>query len=492
MPDITPVIVDESGRRIVPSRSLAGLWQQQPTWSRSRLYHPTDPAEGHLSLAMAMRALSSAAQPAPPGLVPVTYVDDRSLACVVCTPEGGEPSGAEGSVVRWHLDNIPVAHQKQMVDIDAWEYLLSLADESRQLDVGFKGMLELADEYHENFTDRSRKPKSKDLRPFQLACQNVIIAMAAMRYDDRIDGHQVHQWLACDVPHVATNEGLRALSVLTLCDAYQAGGTMEIDFRRHPEGRIPAALRRFGRTLGVRLGDELGPKRISPAEARQLFLAVTPMPAELQVRAEETIGTGYLSAESLCFALLSPIWRPLELDFLLACSSRVEGLLTGDTPVTARPARSAEMELGRAAVMAYTLWRRLDSKDTVGSPSGSRVFDDTSHGVRWSVLPEYGALVFENVPPDDVPWRTRSTSTPPIGPNGRLTVLPRPHPLPDDQEALQLLRRTGDAADPVVIVAPAGSGCPGGGADFIEYPGDVGDLDDAVLGKLRSARRARA
>ena len=98
------------------------------------------------------------------------------------------------------------------------------------------------------------------------------------------------------MPHVATHEANRALAALTLCDAFQNGGTMEIRFDRdarfmqdgkpityhgHPEKAVPASLRRFGRTVGVTLGAE-DPRAITPAEARELFLAITPMPAELR------------------------------------------------------------------------------------------------------------------------------------------------------------------------------------------------------------------
>ena len=82
------------------------------------------------------------------------------------------------------------------------------------------------------------------------------------------------------MPH----ESNRALSALLLCDAFQNGGTMEIRFGTAEKPKLfPPALRRFGRTHGIILGEE-DPSSISPAEARSLFGAVTPMPDDLRER----------------------------------------------------------------------------------------------------------------------------------------------------------------------------------------------------------------
>ena len=269
---------------VSPHRSLAGLWSNSPAAFRSRLYHPDRPAEPHLSLDLAFEALARAAQPAPPGLIPVTYVDDRSLACVVCQPEPGKPAGFEGSVIRWHLDPIPPEHQGALLDLDAWDYAQSLVAEAKHFDRGYKGMQQAAERYDQEYTKKQRLPKPETLRPFQLACQNVIVGLAAMRHDDITNAHLIEYWQFCDVPHVATSEGCRALCVLMLCDAFQAGGAMELNFERHPERRVPAALSRYGRTQGIRLGADMGGTSISPGEARELFVAVTPMAAELRQR----------------------------------------------------------------------------------------------------------------------------------------------------------------------------------------------------------------
>jgi hypothetical protein len=468
---------------------LLRLWNNPPKLG-SRLYEPQGRTDSRMSLDAAMEALASSSHAVPPGLVPITYVDDRSLACVICRPKGGDPVGPVERVVRWHLDDIPAAHQAAMLDVDPWSYAGSLVEElGKTWQVGYDGMAKVATRYQNDFVGKGITPKARDLRPFQLACQNVIIGLAAMRYDAVIDGLMVEHWQTCDVPHVATNEANRALSALMLCDAFQAGGTMEINFARHPEHRVPAALRRYGRTLGIELGGEApGQTSISPSEARELFLAVTPMPDGLHEIALQTIASGIVSAERLCYSLLSPVWPTVELEFILRCSNRAASILGGGADVEDRESRMAELEVARAAAMVGMLFRRLDSKDGAGGGGDgvARVFEDTSHGVTWRVISDFGAVEFSGIPAGLIPWQTDGRGVEMDG-GERLIVLPRPHPVVEDGRTLEALRP--DA--PTYVLAPRGSAFPPDLPRLV-CPDRLSDLDAQVVRNLETSQLARA
>jgi hypothetical protein len=443
-----------------------------------------------MSLDAALDALGSSAQPAPLGLVPITYIDDRSLACVVCRPVDSALHGVPGRVIRWHLDDIPAPCQGALLDVDVESYVGSLVDElGGAWQSGYDGMAKVASRYQAEFLSKGVTPKPHNLRPFQLACQNVIIGLAAMRHDAVIDGLSVEYWQTCDVPHVATNEGNRALAALMLCDAFQAGGTMEINFGKHPEQSVPAALRRYGRTLGIDLGDELsGEASISPAEARQLFLAVTPMPDGLREVAAQAIESGLVSAERLCYSLLSPIWPAIELEFILRCSSRAASILEGGAEVQDRPSRLAELEVTRAAAMVGTLLRRLDGKDGAGGgPDGSaRVFEDTSHGVTWRVLGDFSAVAFSGIPEGPLPWRPAGQGDLRAS-GGHLVVMPRPHPIAED---LRTLEELGSDA-PAVLLIPRGAATQPE-TSFLECPDRLSELDARVVRNLETSQLVRA
>jgi hypothetical protein len=469
--------------------SLVRLWRKPPKLG-ARLYDPEGPSTSRTSLDAALVALASSVQPPPQGLVPITYVDDRSLACVVCQATNGEPFRTPGQVVRWHLDDIPADYQAATLDVDAESYAGSLAEElGNAWQSGYDGMARLAARYQAEFVGKGATPKTHHLRPFQLACQNVIIGLAAMRHDAVIDGLSVEYWQTCDVPHVATNEGNRALTALMLCDAFQAGGTMEISFAKHPERKVPAALRRYGRTLGVELGAEVeGRVSISPFEARRLFLAVTPMPDGLREAAGRAMESGLVSAERLCYSLLSPIWPAIELEFILRCSNRASSILEGGADVEDRSSRLAELEVARAAAIVGTLFRRLDGKDGAGGvkDGAARLFEDSSHGVTWRVLGEYGAVEFSRVPEGPLPWQPAMPDALEAS-NGRVVVAPRPHPIAEDVRALASLG--GDA--PVVLVIPRGTASPAR-APFLTCPDRLSEIDARVVRNLETSQLVRA
>ena len=294
------------------------------------------------------------------------------------------------------------------------------------------------------------------MRPVRIACQNVIVALGAIAQDSSFDGLSVPAWQTCEVPHVATHEANRALAALTLCDAFQNGGTMEIRFDReariikngkpviyhgHPEKQVPASLRRFGRTVGVMLGAD-DPKAITPAEARELFLAITPMPAELRERVGDAVSSRGITPERLCFLLLSQVWREIEMDYLLAVTARSQSILCGGAAWSDRAARQAESEVCRGAVTAGMLFRRLNATDAAADDSGEvRVIEDRSKGVAWSVDGDEAAITFTGIHPDEpVAWISGLSGT------DTLTVYPRTTATGSSIEAVSNSRLPGQKA----------------------------------------------
>jgi len=187
-------------------------------------------------------------------LLPLCLVDDRSIAVVALDDSiaGTRP----GNVLRLVLADVPVAHQLRPLDVDPLLYVASLEEELTAREAGLKWVLdEIGPAYQEVFIDQCKRPRDFVVRPVRIACQNVIVALAAFNQDSAFDGLGVIAWQTCEVPHVGTHEANRALTALTLCDAFKSGGTMEVRFDRparvesrdgartysgHPEGRVPA------------------------------------------------------------------------------------------------------------------------------------------------------------------------------------------------------------------------------------------------------------
>lgn len=471
------------------------LYREPPAGCDDLLYRPDLEVQDRMSLTAAVTALATSAHPVPPNLLPLAPVDDRSLAVVICQPklvtgaDAGLGAGAVpgvGLVLRWHLDDIDATYQAAVLDVDAVQYLTSVLAEINARKAGLDRMTTVAAEYHLKYVKPRVRPKSYVERPVQLACQNVVIGLASMRHESSFDGLNVPLWQTCEVPHVAAHEGARALVALMLCDAYQCGGTMEVRFQGHPEsGKVPAALRRYARVLGLDAGAR-DPRLLTPSESRELFLAVTPMAPELARRADEAFAAGTLSPERLCFSLMSALWRDVEVDFMLAVSPRAGDVLAGGSDATDRSARSAETELTRAALMVGILRARLETVDAAGQSGQVRVFEDTRRGTWWSVLPQAAGVHLTGAT-GVVPWL--ATGALELDQHG-LVVLPRPNPSAEDVALAASLGAQTPA--PVCLLVPQNCRVPNSPVPVLHCPDSIDDLDSAIESKLLTARVSRA
>lgn len=436
------------------------------------IYWPQgDPGDAN-SLAHAVRLLESAVMPPPPNLLPLIPVDERSIACASCVthdqwglPRGSAEGPAPCEVVRWHLGPIRPSEQGAVLDTDAADYLESVAEEMAIRPRMLQRIRQVASWYQENYVRHERRPRGHVLRPIQVACQNVIVGLATVRQDVTFDGLRVEDYLTCEVPHLAAREGDRALLAMLLCEAFQGGGTMEIRFGESSrESGIPPSLRRYARSLALPVGTS-DPNSIAPAEARRLFLTVTPMTGDLPARCADAIDRGIIAPERLCYTLMSNLWNAAELDYILATSSRAASILTGGAAVEDRASRLAEFETCRAALMVGMAIRRIESNDSAGGGSEPvRVFEDSRAPARSRVIEDAGAVFISGLN-GAVPWLRGGEV--PRNPARGLIVVPRGLPVPADVDRLAELRE----AHPGIMVA-------------LLVPADMADLlpgDQAVM-----------
>ena len=435
----------------------------------------------------------------PDGALPLALVDKGSIAVVALGPLS--PGHSAGWVYRYHLEGVAWEPKRALLDIDPFVYISSIAEELRARPEGLRRILDvIGPAYERSHASREKRPRDYVIRPIRLACQNVIIGLAAIAQDASFDGLSVVAWQTCEVPHLATHEGNRALAALTLCDAFQNGGTMEIRFDRntrvtadgrqifldgHPEGCVPASLKRFGRTRGVLLGAE-DDAAITPSEARELFLAITPMPADLQARVDDAISTRGITPERICFTLLAQVWREIELDFILATSSRAPSILAGGADWRNRGARQAEAGVCRAAAMVGMLYRRLNSLDNAGGDESSevRMVEDRTRGVTWSVNSDDASVEFSGLWPESLPWSTASETLA----EEKLVVFPRSAVTSAVLEQVQDRSHRNATA---VIVPQDASALSDGGCTVLRCPDRIADLDQAVEEKLLKSRISR-
>lgn len=474
-------------------------------WSDAVTEHLIGFPGADVSLNDGYALLATSAQPVPDGVIPFAIVDERSVACAVERRDLALPAGC---VVRWHLGDIPARHQGRLLDTSVMHYLDSLEAELGSRQAGLQLMTaDIMPAYEKRFlsersneqeesgseTDEERRnrhraqvvldyerPRGNVLRPVRMACQNVVLGLAAMAYDPEIDGLAVAAWQTCEVPHVGTHEANRALLALTLCDAFATGGTMEVRFDRpryrHPEGRIPASLARFARTMDIDVFDDGDEGGLSPDQARDLFLACTPMHGQLGPRVLQTVAFGLTSIERICFTILSQTLAPVAMDFLLATTDRIGSILRGGDAVLTSQALAAELTLLETAMLLGLLVARLESVDAAGA--SVRVIEAQRHPVEWRIDETTGAVAIR-APQSPPPTWLGADRWPA---SGEVVVHPRSRPAPNFD-----LPATTDGM-PLFALVP-GDEQPA--ASVLQAPIRLSELRSdarAVLATLRSAR----
>lgn len=429
-------------------------------------------------------------------LLPLCVVDEASIACVVMEDLAGLQAG---DVVRLILNDVEPNKQLALLDTNPLLYISSLDEEFAAREPGLKRVLDqIGPAYEASHLAHEKRPRDYVIRPVRIACQNVIVALGAIAQDSSFDGLSVVAWQTCEVPHVATHEANRALAALTLCDAFQNGGTMEVRFDRearvsvgskpvrfqgHPEHAVPASLRRFGRTVGVALGAE-DPAVITPAEARELFLAITRMPDDLRSRVETAVERRGITPERMCFSLLSQVWREVELDFMLATTARARSILDGGAAWTDRASRQAETQVCRGAVMTGMLFRRLNGSDAAAANEDVRVVEDRSKGVIWHVDEENGSVIYSGIDRSlPFPWTRAKVNT------DQLTVFPR---AAATAEVVANIRAT-QSATLRAILLPSDVSVPAETGDVIvlRCPERLADIDKDIERRLLTSRISR-
>lgn len=481
---------DETGRSVRNStfhERLRAFYESADAYKLRQYVYWQDGAAGQRnSLEWALTLLREAVVSPPESYLPIMPVDELSIACV----EHVDGPVSNVAVRRWHLGRIEERFQDALLDTDLSKYARSVRRELEERPHALQAMDQVAKRYKTDYVSKGVRPRGSVLRPVQLACQNVVIGLATMRHDQTFDGLRVPLYVTCEVPHVATHEPNRAMASLILCDAFQNGGTMEVRFGdRNRPLEIPPGLARFARTVGVSVGEE-DPTCITPAEARRLFVAVTPIPDDLRLRLDDLIDRRLISPERACYVLMAGLWTAIEFDYIAATSARTETIMKGGLAHEMRSARQSELETCRAAAMLGMLLRHLANADS-SAVNGVRVVEDSAMHVAWSVDDGSGAAVLAADRTFRLPWRAanvngdvRSTDT--------LIVVPRGLPTSVDFDTVRDLQAThADSVVSLLVPADMADVVPNG-ISRMACPERLAELDAGIERRAIALRVGRA
>ena len=322
-----------------------------------------------------------------------------------------------------------------------------------------------------------RLPRNYLWRPCRFCVQDVVLGLTVLRHRRDFNCLEVDVFLTASIPEYEADSGARALALLLLSEAYKCGGTMEIRFTRHVEGkRVPHDLVALAEAVGVPL-QHVGDGVITPAEARRLYVALTGFSPQLQAHIEALEQAGRLSGPLICYAIHHGLWERAEVEAILLTSPRPGSLLSGQARPEQRHLYLQDLLYGRAAVLFGFLDRHLRYR-AHPHESGVVHLEDDERPLDLHLDGDTYAATYccpqETV---TIPWvaapagnGTASNGTHVLVPGQPFTVLVRARDAADlaanletDLEQAAKVRRA-QAAGPVYVLVPR---------DFEKLPGEL-------------------
>ncbi len=329
------------------------------------------PADKDPSVVWALAGLRALSPDVPVELVPVFPLEaSGDLACIQCQEAGSD--AATAPVVLWSLGR-PLAEQAlEPISSDIAEYLYG------KLSVwnGLRVMEGHVRRFEEEYINGGKLPRNHIWRPYRFCVQDIVLGLVVVRHSLVNNCLEVDVCLIANVPDYEPGSGAKMTSAFLLSEAYKCGGTMEIRFTENVEGkRVPAALREFARERGVDLS-HANEGRITPSEARQLFMALAEFPDGLRRRIITMSERGVLSQERACYVVNHGIWSHSELETIILGSWRPNSTLGGEAVPENRHVYMHDVAHARSAIMGGYLDRKLARRERIEGETAVDLEDD--------------------------------------------------------------------------------------------------------------------
>lgn len=326
------------------------------------IYGLSRPVEDEPSLIWALQGFWSIAPDAPKNLIPFHPVEESGLlACLQCQPAGSSTDTAP--VVLWDL-RAPASEQNlEQVSPDFAYYLYDRLSEWKYRETGLRTLERHVHTFENEYLSNNKLPRNHIWRPYRFCVQDIVLGLVVVRHSLANNCLDVDVCLISDAPEYEPGSGARMTSAFLLSEAYKCGGTMEIRFTENVEDRtVPRALREFAQDLGVDLR-HVTEGRITPSEARQLYVALSGFSDTLRAQLDLLAEQGKLSQERACYVVNHGIWTRSEVESIVFGSLRPDGIFSGDTPPEQRHLYLQELLHARAAILGGVLDRRLAKRE---------------------------------------------------------------------------------------------------------------------------------
>lgn len=360
------------------------------------------PIEQKPSIVWALTRLRIVSMDMPKNLIPISQVEGLDpVACLQCQEAGSKTD--EAPVILWRPGRPVVEQILEPVSPSFTDFLCERLSEWRRRERGLKTMESHVTRFEAEYLSVGKLPRNHVWRPYRFCSQDVVLGLTVVRHSIDNNCLEVDVCLTSDVPEYEPSSGAKLMASFLLSEAYKCGGSMEIKFTENVEdGHVPRALCGMAETYGVAL-KHTTEGRITPLEARRLYVAITEFPHALQNQIESLAKLGRLSQERACYAVHHGLWTRAELETIVLGSSRADSILGGDAVPEQRHLYQNDLSHARSAVMSGFLDRKLAKRARSDGEEALDLEDDV-RPLEISFDSTYYAKVYSCNEELPVPW----------------------------------------------------------------------------------------
>lgn len=393
-----------------------------------RIYGISYPADSEPSVLWALKGLWKAFPEIPKNLIPIRDLSSSgAVACIQCPIP--ESNNTDAPIVLWKFDYEPNEERIVFLSEGFATYLSQTLIEIKHRKAAFSVLEKHVSQFEIDYLSVGKLPRNYVWRPYRFCSQDVVLGLTVVRHSVDNNCLEVDVCMTSDVLEFEEGIGVKITTSFLLSEAYKCGGSMEIRFSENVEGgRVPSAICDLAEKYGVPLS-YITEGRITPSEARLLYLAISEFSMPLRDLIESMFQQGRLSIERPCYALYHGLWTRAQIENILLGSPRPESVLGGDSWPEQRHLYLNDLKHASAAVMGGVLDRKLAKRDR---NNGSEALDleDDVRPIDIHFNPDYYAKVYSCNESFFVPWGQDQTA-PLVESGNEIIVLLRVYDIED-------------------------------------------------------------
>ena len=261
-------------------------------------------------------------------------------------------------------------------------------------------------EYNRKFRSKQKLPRPHEWKPIRFAVRDVILALIALRQEEKNNILLVDVCLTENPPEIVGWSGTRIATIFILSEAYKSGSSMGIRFTSdfgNKSRPVPGQIFDLAFECGIEL-KKASEGVITPKEARHLYLALTEFTPEAAQRAMELSLADKVSPERVCYMVHHLTYTREEMESLLLGTEFPENILLGKiTPEEYLLYQDVVLRT-RDIVLGGILDRTLKLKEVVGVDGDVEDLEDSDRLIAIGFESSFFAKVYETREETPVPW----------------------------------------------------------------------------------------